>query len=113
MNVSDEIFLKTNASMIGHWMYEGDIKGYPTRINLRVSNEKLVINWWLHGILKNGIEEFAGKTAVFGEFLRFMGSGKYYTRYADETKMVFGEMKTDTGLIGEVVWEQEFVRLKD
>ena len=113
MNPLDEIFVKTNANLNGHWIFEGLVNESPTRIIIRITNDKLVINWWFHGILKDSLEESARKTAWFGDYLRFMGSGKYYTKYADETKMVFGEMKTDTGLIGEVVWEHEFVRLND
>ena len=111
MNPSDEIFLKTNANMIGHWMYEGDIKGYPTRINLRVSNEKLVINWWIANIYKEGIE-ISGNAHWFNEFLVFMEGMKYFIRSADEKKMSFGEMEPG-GTIGKVVWEYEFVRLKE
>jgi len=94
----------------GIWRCEyKDEKKVNRQITLRITEEKLVFNWFVENIYFEG-KEISTSAHWFGDFLIFTAT-KYFVRYADEDVMAFGEM--NASVVGDVKWERRFQRVKE
>ncbi len=109
--MSNEQKNKTGKFIYGAWYFEGNVKGSQFKIILSINEEKLVINNYIANIYKDG-KEISSNAHWYEDYLCFTEGQKYFVRYADEKKMVFGEF-TVAGVIGVPAWEHEFTRMKE
>lgn len=109
--MSDEQKIKTNHCINGAWYFEGDQRGSRFKIVLSIDAERLVINNYIANIYKDG-KEISSNAHWFGDYLCFTEEQKYFVKFADENKMLFGEF-TSPGVVGLPLWEHEFTRMKE
>ena len=81
---------QTGNFIFGVWQCEGIIDSYQTRIIVSISQREFIINWHIAGVFRNGIT-LSPSAHWFGDFLCFTDESKYFIKYADEQKMIFGE----------------------
>lgn len=98
-----EVENETGRMMYGTWCcieseLETTVSINQTQTTVTIKRSNIVIkeesvqtkNWWL------------GEQLVFGT------EQKYYLKYANENKLIFGERNP---LIGDIIWEKQFGRL--
>jgi hypothetical protein len=106
--MTNETKIKTGKFINGIWSFEGNKKGSGFKIILSISEKKLVVNNYIANIFKN-CEALFPNVHWLGDYLIFNEKQKYFVKFADETKMLFGEF-TIPGLR---VWEHEFTRIEE
>lgn len=93
----------------GNWYLDKVINGRQTKIIICITSEKLIINWYIAGIYKEG-KELSSNAHWYGDFLCFTEEQKYFITHADEKLLKFGEF-SQPGIVGLVKWEHEFQRM--
>lgn len=109
--MTDKEKVDTGNRINGAWIFEGDQRGSRFKIVLSIDDEKVVINNYIANIYRDG-KEISSNAHWFGDYLCFTQGQKYFVKYADESKMLFGEF-TSPGVVGLPVWEHEFKRMKE
>ena len=95
---------KTARLIDGNWLYKKD----NTEYMLFISGTKCTFQIFENNI-KKITDEFYHKTAWLGSELVFTDKRKYFARFANEKKLVFGER--DAKNDGFLLWEYEFKRV--
>ncbi|MHB8262043.1 MAG: hypothetical protein ACYDEC_17425 [Bacteroidia bacterium] len=108
---SDEIKIKTNKLLHGNYCHEKTVGGVRKEIIVSIDKEQVVINWFVAKVYSEG-KHFSSNAHWFNDYLVFTDEPKYFVRYADEDKLLFGEF-TQVGIIGLPKWEEEFVRIRE
>lgn len=93
----------------GDWYFEGEVNGHRTKIVICINSEKLIINWYIAGIYKEG-KELSSNAHWYGEYLCFTEGQNYFVSNADELTLNFGEF-SQPGVVGMVKWEHIFKRM--
>ena len=88
--MTDQEKTSTGQHINGAWYFEGDQRGSRFKIILSIDEEKLVINNYIANIYKDG-KEISSNAHWYGDYFCFTEGQKYFVRYANETKMSFGE----------------------
>ncbi|MBI3518045.1 MAG: hypothetical protein HY062_01640 [Bacteroidetes bacterium] len=107
----EKYYTKVGKSIFGHWYFEQTIENYRTKIIISINSEKLIINWYIAGIYKEGIE-ISSNAHWYGDFLCFTEGQKYFVTHADEKILKFGEF-SQLGVVGLVKWEYEFQKMAE
>lgn len=107
----EEIKTKTGQFLYGNYFNEKTVNGVRKEIILSIDKEQIIINWFIAKIYSEG-KHFSSNAHWYNDYLVFTDEPKYYVKYANESKLIFGEF-TQAGIVGLPLWEEEFIRIKE
>jgi hypothetical protein len=105
--VTKNVNSQTEKLIYGNWIF----KSKEEEICIEISKEKTTLIKKKNDE-KNVVETFDSNCHWFNEQLLFIDGGqKYYAKFANDEKMVFGEVEAP--ILNRIVWEEDFLRIKN